>query len=102
MGKQAEKSRTVRAGNRASETSKNKKGNNFMIAILNEQDKFYTYPEVAKLLRCSEKTVYNRVRNGEIHPIYNGRLVLFSMGSIEEFLQRCKTPTTQPLNTDAN
>ena len=73
-----------------------------MIAILNEQNKFYTYPEVAEILRCSEKTVYNRVRNGEIHPIYNGRLVLFSMGSIEEFLQRCKPPNTQPLNTDAN
>jgi hypothetical protein len=32
-----------------------------MIAILNEQNRFYTYPEVAKILRCSEKTVYQEV-----------------------------------------
>lgn len=48
--------------------------------------KFLTYTEVAALLRCSEKTVFNRVKSGEIKPFYNGRKVLFTMECIEEFL----------------
>jgi excisionase family DNA binding protein len=52
--------------------------------------KYLTYPEVAKLLRCSEKTVFNRVKNGDIMPLRNGRLVLFTEQCIEEFLQRNK------------
>jgi excisionase family DNA binding protein len=52
--------------------------------------RFYTYPEVAKLLRCSERTVHNRVRNGDIEPLRNGRLVLFTDQCIEEFLRRNK------------
>ena len=50
--------------------------------------RYLTYTEVAKILRCSERTVHNRVRNGEIKPLRNGRLVLFTQQCIEEFLQR--------------
>jgi excisionase family DNA binding protein len=50
--------------------------------------RYYTYTEVAKILRCSERTVHNRVRNGDIVPLRNGRLVLFTQQSIEEFLNR--------------
>jgi excisionase family DNA binding protein len=39
-------------------------------------------------LRCSEKTIYNRVKSGEIKPLHNGKLVLFTKESLEEFLQR--------------
>ena len=61
--------------------------------------RYYTYAEVAKMLRCSERTVHNRVRNGDIKPLRNGRLVLFTQQCIEEFLQRnSKTPNTQTLN----
>ena len=58
--------------------------------------KLLTYPEVAAMLRCSEKTVYNRVKAGEINPFHNGRLVLFNEKCIEEFLNRhgSKTPNT--------
>jgi len=49
---------------------------------------YYTYPEVAKILRCSERTVHNRVRSGDIVPLRNGRLVLFTEQCIEEFLNR--------------
>ena len=55
--------------------------------LLNEM-KLFTYEETAKILRCSEKTVYNRVQSGEIHPVRNGRLVLFPKESIEDFLKR--------------
>jgi len=58
--------------------------------------KLLNYEEVAEMLRCSEKTVYNRVKNGEIQPLYNGRLVLFTEESILEFLQRKnKAPSGQ-------
>jgi excisionase family DNA binding protein len=52
--------------------------------------RYLTYPEVAKILRCSERTVHNRVRSGDIVPLRNGRLVLFTDQCIEEFLQRNK------------
>jgi len=52
--------------------------------------KYYTYKEVAELLRCSERTIYNRVKNGEIKPLRNGRLVLFTKECIEEFLSKQK------------
>ena len=30
--------------------------------------KYYTYAEVAKMLRCSERTVHNRVQRGTLNP----------------------------------
>ena len=57
-----------------------------------QEPKYYTYPEAAQLLRCSEKTLYNRVRSGEIKPLRNGRLVLFTNECLERFLKRdCNT-----------
>jgi excisionase family DNA binding protein len=53
------------------------------------EKRLYTTKEVAKYLRCSERTVYNRVKEGKIKPIYNGRLVLFTMESIEDYLKLC-------------
>jgi excisionase family DNA binding protein len=50
--------------------------------------RFYTYGEVAKILRCSERTVHNRVRNGDIVPLRNGRLVLFTDQCIAKFLKQ--------------
>jgi excisionase family DNA binding protein len=50
--------------------------------------RYYTYAEVAKILRCSEKTLYNRVRSGQIKPLHNGRLVLFTEECIVEFLKQ--------------
>jgi len=53
-----------------------------------EETKYYTYQEAAKLMRCSESTIRNRVRSGEIIPLRNGRLVLFTLECLEKFL--CK------------
>jgi excisionase family DNA binding protein len=53
-----------------------------------QEQKYYTYPEAAQILRCSEKTLYNRVRSGDIQPLRNGKLVLFTNECIEEFLKR--------------
>ena len=50
--------------------------------------RYYTYSEVAKILRCSERTVHNRVRSGDIIPFRNGRLVLFTQECIDDFLKR--------------
>jgi excisionase family DNA binding protein len=50
--------------------------------------RYFTYPEVAEILRCNVRTVHNRVRNGDLVPYRNGRLVLFTEQCIEEFLQR--------------
>ena len=58
--------------------------------------KYYTYFEVAKILRCSEKTIYNRVRSGELQPFYNGRKVLFTEDCIREFLEQTK-PSSRDL-----
>jgi len=52
--------------------------------------RYLTYTEVAKILRCSERTVHNRVKNGDILPFRNGRLVLFTRECIDEFLYRNK------------
>jgi len=53
-----------------------------------EETKYLTYPEAAQFLRCSEKTLYNRVRNGDIQPLRNGKLVLFTRDCLEEFLHK--------------
>jgi len=53
-----------------------------------QETKYYTYPEASQILRCSEKTLYNRVRNGDIQPLRNGRLVLFTDECIDKFLKR--------------
>jgi excisionase family DNA binding protein len=61
--------------------------------------RYLTYTDVAKILRCSERTVHNRVHNGEIVPLRNGRLVLFTRECIDEFLQRgSQTSHKQTLN----
>ena len=49
---------------------------------------FLTYREAAQVLRCSEKTLYNRVKAGKIRPLCNGRLKLFTIESLMEFLQQ--------------
>ena len=56
----------------------------------NKEDKnrYYTYQEAAQLLRCSESTIRNRVRSGEIIPLRNGRLVLFTLECLEKFLNK--------------
>ena len=54
------------------------------------ENKYLTYREAAQLLRCSEKTLYNRVRNGDIKPLRNGKRVLFTKECIEEFLNKPK------------
>jgi len=54
--------------------------------------RYYTYAEVAKILRCSERTLCNRVKNGDILPLRNGRLVLFTKECLDEFLQKGKAP----------
>jgi excisionase family DNA binding protein len=54
----------------------------------NHEQKYFTYPEAAQMLRCSEKTLYNRVRNGDIKPLRNGRLVLFTYECLEDFLKK--------------
>jgi hypothetical protein len=69
--------------------------------------RYYIYEEAAKILRCSEKTLYNRVRSEQIKPLYNGRRVLFTMECIEEFLQRQskasdKQADLQSLDTETN
>ena len=51
---------------------------------------YYTYREAAQLLRCSEKTLYNRIRSGDIKPLRNGKLVLFTKECLEEFLHKQK------------
>ena len=58
------------------------------------EEKLLTYREVAEVLRCSERTVQSRVKNGDIKPLYNGRLVLFTEECIHEFLYT-KTPNKQ-------
>ena len=54
--------------------------------------RYLTYPEVAKVLRCSERTVHNRVKDGDIVPLRNGRLILFTRECIEDFLSRHNKP----------
>ena len=59
--------------------------------------KLLTTQDVAGILRCSEKTVYNRVKSGDLLPTYNGRLVRFTEQSVREFLERNRTPNTQQM-----
>ena len=76
---------------------KSMNGNDEVMTVeLLEEGRYYTYREVAGIVRCSERTLYSRVKNGEIKPLRNGRRVLFTKACIEEFLQReSKTPIKQ-------
>lgn len=66
-----------------------KEKNGVLMGSLSEVS-YLTYTEVAKILRCSERTVHNRVKNGDILPFRNGRLILFTRECIDEFLQQSK------------
>jgi len=55
-----------------------------------EETKYLNYREAAQFLRCSERTICNRVKNGEIKPFRNGKLVLFTRECLEEFLHKQK------------
>ena len=60
------------------------------------EKKYLTYKEVAEILRCSEKTIFNRVKSGELHPFRNGRKVLFTWECIEECLKQEYKPPNKP------
>lgn len=49
--------------------------------------KLYTSRETAEILRCSEKTLYNRVKDGLIQPMRNGRRILFDDDRIKAYLE---------------
>lgn len=63
----------------------------------NEDLRLFTYQDVAEILECSEKSVFNRVKDGALQPIRIGRLVRFSEKSIEDFLERSKQIEPLPL-----
>ena len=66
-------------------------------------EKLLTYREVADVLRCSERTVQNRVKNGDIKPLYNGRLVLFTKECIDDFLHKNNEQMdSQQVNSELN
>jgi len=64
---------------------------------MNVSVQYLTLSETAKILRCSEKTLYNRMKAGEIRPYRNGRRVLFTNQCIQDFLNRSigMPPTSQ-------
>ena len=74
--------------------------------MIDVEVKFYTYPEAAKILRCSEKTIFNRVKTGDLRPLRHGRKVLFTEAILAESLQRESemTPNGQSItcNPDLN
>lgn len=57
---------------------------------MSELTKLYTYREVAAMLRCSERTVYKRVKEGLLRPTHNGRIVLFTDQEIKRFVENNK------------
>ena len=58
------------------------------------ETKYLTYSEVAAILRCCPKTVFNRVKSGDIHPIYHGRKVLFPEGCWLKCLRQADSMTS--------
>lgn len=50
--------------------------------------KYLTYREVAKILRCSERTLQNRVKSGELQSFSNGRLRLFTEEDVKAYMNR--------------
>ena len=55
-----------------------------------------TYRQLADLLQCSERTVYNFVQRGELVPFHCGGLVRFAEECIKEFLMRNSKPSGMP------
>ncbi len=47
----------------------------------------YTRQELAKLANLSLPTLWQRVREGKLHPIKNGRRVVFTEQEVKRFLE---------------
>jgi len=51
----------------------------------------YTKKEAAKILRCSERTIYNLLKNGEIDSTMSGGHKVFLERHIEKYLKKNET-----------
>ena len=60
-------------------------------------EKLWTYRQLADLLQCSEKTVYNFVQRGDLVPFRCGGLVRFTGQCVEEFLERNSKVPDKPM-----
>jgi excisionase family DNA binding protein len=49
--------------------------------------RMFTYRQLAELLQCSEKTIYNFVQRGDLVPFRCGGLVRFPEENVKEFLK---------------
>ncbi len=54
--------------------------------------KLYTVKEVAELLRVTERTVYGKAKSGELPHRKIGRVLRFTQGDIDAYLEKIKAP----------
>lgn len=67
-----------------------------------EKLRFYTVPELARLLRIAEKTVYRYVNTGEISFVALRRGLRFSVDDVETFIATHRMPCTNEYGSTKN
>ena len=67
-------------------------------SILLPGGRLLTYRQLADLLQCSERTVYNFVQRGAIVPFRCGGLVRFTEETVEEFVKRNSKAENKPVD----
>lgn len=50
------------------------------------ETKFFTVPEIAKILRCHPQTIRRKIREQKIQAIFNGKSFLISESSLREYM----------------
>ncbi|MFN2511737.1 MAG: helix-turn-helix domain-containing protein [Pyrinomonadaceae bacterium] len=56
-------------------------------------DPLLTIPEVAKILRCSERTILRFVQSGRLRAVQTGRRYTFTRHDVAEFVRQSLTTT---------
>lgn len=63
-------------------------------------DKMLTIAQAAEYLQCSQSTIRNRIRKGELHPLKNGRIVRLTVSELDRFMHGSIDSTQSDNNTD--
>lgn len=50
-------------------------------------EKMLTIAQAAEYLQCSQSTIRNRIRKGELHPLKNGRIVRLTVSELDRFMK---------------
>ena len=62
--------------------------------VVEDLEILFTLPEVARILRCSERTIRRLIRSGRLRAVHTGRCYRFQREDVRRFVQHCLTTSS--------